>query len=109
MIKVTAAAAEAVKNIMGEQGLSLEDHYLRCGVKGGGCSGFQYDLDVTNDKQDTDEEFESEGLRILCDPKSHIYLDGTEIDYKSTLMGGGFVFSNPNATGCCGCGQSFCA
>ncbi len=108
MITVTKSAAETIRKIMSEQEFDSSEVFLRCAVKGGGCSGFQYDLDISNQLQENDEVFESNGIKIACDPKSFLYLDGTEIDHKSGLMESGFVFNNPNATGCCGCKQSFC-
>jgi len=105
-IALTEIAAERVKKIFNENGMP-EGACLRVGVKGGGCSGFSYTLDVTAKPADDDEAFESHGVRIVCDPKSHLYLIGTEIDYEDKLIGGGFVFSNPNAKGRCACGASF--
>lgn len=79
------------------------------GVKGGGCSGFSYLLDLTEQERDTDEKFEKHGIIVVCDPKSYLYLNGTTIDFKDEVMGRGFVFNNPNATSSCGCGSSFTA
>ena len=143
-VTVTENAARAVRDIMKEQDLDPESIRLRVGVKGGGCSGFSYLLDLTEKKRDTDEVWEYEftfkpaeipaatdakdgqgekggiataaggppeafTLRIVCDPKSYLYLNGTVIDFKDELMGRGFVFNNPNATSTCGCGSSFSA
>ncbi len=125
-VTVTENAARAVRDIMKEQDLDPESIRLRVGVKGGGCSGFSYLLDLTEKKRDTDEVWEydftfepaetpaatdSEAftLRIVCDPKSYLYLNGTTIDFKDELMGRGFVFNHPNATSTCGCGSSFSA
>jgi iron-sulfur cluster assembly protein len=83
---------------------------LRIGVKGGGCSGMSYVLaleDVAPKQFDT--VFEQEGIKVLIDAKSHLYLDGTTVDYKTSMMGGGFEFVNPNAKKSCGCGSSFTA
>ena len=104
MITVTELAAQEVKKIIESEG-----KYLRIGVMGGGCSGFRYSLDLTDDKTDTDEVFPQDGLTVICDSKSHLYLDGTTIDFKDELMGRGFVFNNPNASSSCGCGSSFSA
>ena len=82
---------------------------LRVGVKGGGCSGFSYILDLTESKKETDEIFEQHGIRIICDPKSLLYLNGVTINFRDEIMGRGFVFDNPNASGTCGCGSSFSA
>jgi len=83
--------------------------YLRVAIKGGGCSGFGYSLDLTETKTETDEEWEQHGVTVVCDPKSLLYLDGATIDFRDEIMGRGFVFSNPNATSTCGCGSSFSA
>ncbi len=107
-ITLTEAAAKEIKSIIAEQNLDAEKTRLRVGVKGGGCSGFSYMLDLTEDeKGEMDEEMESHGVKILIDMKSNLYLDGTEIDFKDEVMGRGFVFKNPNATSTCGCGSSF--
>src|SRR5438270_10763968 len=107
-IMLSEAAATEIKSIIKEQNLPTEETRLRVGVKGGGCSGFSYMLDLTEEpKGDMDEEMESHGLKILVDMKSGLYLDGTEIDFKDEVMGRGFVFKNPNATSTCGCGSSF--
>ena len=107
-IALTETAAKEIKNIIKDQGLS-EQAALRVGVKGGGCSGFSYVLDLTEDSGDTDEVMESQGIRLVADRKSYLYLNGTEIDFKDEVMGRGFVFKNPNATHTCGCGSSFSA
>ena len=109
-ITLSETAAREIRTIIQQQELSAEATRLRVGVKGGGCSGFSYMLDLTEDsKAESDEEMESQGVRILCDNKSFLYLDGTEIDFKDEMMGRGFVFKNPNATSTCGCGSSFSA
>ena len=84
---------------------------LRVGVKGGGCSGFSYLLDLVEDEPtEADEQMESHGVPMLIDQKSLLYLDGTVIDHRDDgVMGKGFVFKNPNATSTCGCGSSFTA
>ncbi|GIW76688.1 MAG: putative iron-sulfur cluster insertion protein ErpA [Phycisphaerae bacterium] len=108
MIALSEAAAKEIKSIIEDQGLSKENTRLRVGVKGGGCSGFTYMLDLTEEpKSENDEELESHGIKILCDMKSYLYLNGVEIDFKDEVMGRGFVFKNPNATSTCGCGSSF--
>ena len=108
-INLTEKAALEVKKIFEQNNWSVDDWYLRLGVKGGGCSGFSYVLNLTEDKNDNDEEMEIYGIRIICDPQSYLYLNGVEVDYKDEMMGMGFVFNNPNATGTCGCGSSFSA
>ncbi len=107
MLKVTEKAVKAVKNIMKEQELDNETHFLRLGVKGGGCSGFSYALDITEDKTDRDEEFEFEGVKVVVDPQSYLYLNEVTLDFKDEMTGRGFVFDNPGSTGSCGCGSSF--
>jgi iron-sulfur cluster assembly protein len=107
---LTETAASAVKRIIGEHSLPAEKTKLRVAVRGGGCSGFSYMLDLTeDDKTENDEEIDSHGIKILVDMKSYLYLNGTEIDYRDEVMGSGFVFKNPNATSTCGCGSSFTA
>jgi iron-sulfur cluster assembly protein len=109
-ISLSETAAREIKTIITQQELPNESTRLRVGVKGGGCSGFSYMLDLTEEaKGDADEEMESNGVKILCDMKSLLYLNGTEIDFKDEVMGRGFVFKNPNATSSCGCGSSFTA
>ena len=106
---LSETAAREIKTIIQQQELDAEKVRLRVGVKGGGCSGFSYILDLTESRKDTDEEFEQHGIKIICDPKSLLYLNGTTIDFKDEIMGRGFVFNNPNATSTCGCGSSFTA
>lgn len=109
-ILLTDAAANAIREIMQQQELEAEKVYLRVGVKGGGCSGFTYTLDLVEEEPgENDEALEHRGIRILVDAKSLLYLSGTEIDFKDEMMGSGFVFKNPNATSSCGCGSSFTA
>lgn len=109
-ITLSETAAREIKTIIKQQELPEDNTRLRVGVKGGGCSGFSYMLDLTEEpKTDGDEEMDSNGIRILCDMKSYLYLNGTEIDFKDEVMGRGFVFKNPNATSTCGCGSSFTA
>ncbi|MEX0745618.1 MAG: iron-sulfur cluster insertion protein ErpA [Phycisphaeraceae bacterium] len=108
-IKLTESAAREIKTIIEQQELDAGTICLRVGVKGGGCSGFSYLLDLTEQARDNDERFESDGINVVCDPKSYLYLNGTTIDFKDEVMGRGFVFNNPNATSSCGCGSSFSA
>ena len=109
MVEITERAASEVKTIINQQKLDPEKTFLRLGVKGGGCSGFSYTLDLTEHMNEVDEEWELHGVKAICDPKSHIYLQGTSVDFKDEIMGRGFVFNNPNATTTCGCGSSFSA
>ena len=109
-IMLSETAAKEIKDIIKQQGLPEERTCLRVGVKGGGCSGFSYMLDLTEEpKTEMDEEIECQGIKILVDMKSYLYLNGVEIDFKDEVMGRGFVFKNPNATSTCGCGSSFSA
>lgn len=106
MVVLTPVAAQEVKRLMEKE--QKPNLGLRVGVKGGGCSGLSYivALDDATPKQ-YDTVFEQEGVKLLIDAKSHLYLDGTTIDYKTSMMGGGFEFVNPNAKKSCGCGSSF--
>jgi iron-sulfur cluster assembly accessory protein len=105
LVKLTARAAEKVKAIRAEE--KIEDGYgLRLKVMGGGCSGFAYDL-FFDQAQDVDQTFESQGVRMVCDQMSLMYLVGTEIDYVESVQGSGFKFTNPNVKSTCGCGSSF--
>lgn len=106
-IALTETAAREIQSIIEQQELDHEKVRLRVGVRGGGCSGFSYLLDLTEQQRDSDEVFEEHGIQIVCDPKSYLYLNGTTIDFKDEVMGRGFVFNNPNATSTCGCGSSF--
>ena len=120
-VKVTETAAREIDNIIRQQDLDPGVIRLRVGVKGGGCSGFSYLLDLTEVQKESDEswavpftikddgEERSGEITVVCDPKSYLYLNGTTIDFKDELMGRGFVFNNPNATNTCGCGSSFSA
>lgn len=106
---LTESAAREIRTIITQQELDAERIRLRVGVKGGGCSGFSYLLDLTEAQKETDEAFDQHGIKVVCDPKSYLYLNGTTIDFKDEIMGRGFVFQNPNATSSCGCGSSFSA
>jgi iron-sulfur cluster assembly protein len=106
-IVLTETAAREIKTIIQQQELDADKVRLRVGVKGGGCSGFSYVLDLTESQKETDEVFEQHGVKIIADPKSMLYLNGTTVDFKDEIMGRGFVFTNPNATTSCGCGSSF--
>jgi len=108
-VLLSETAAKEIQSIIKDQELDADKVRLRVGVKGGGCSGFSYVLDLTESQKDSDELFEQHGIKIICDPKSLLYLNGTTIDFRDELMGRGFVFSNPNATSSCGCGSSFSA
>lgn len=105
MIQLTEKASAKVREIMERENKS--EWMLRMGVRGGGCSGFQYMLGFDNQTSDADEVFAQDGITLVCDTRSYLYLNGTEIDYEDGLNGSGFVFKNPNAAKSCGCGQSF--
>ena len=106
MIQFTEAAAKEIRKSKAENGLP-EDVPVRIGIKGGGCSGFTYTFDFDAKKGRFDLEFESNGLKILVDKKSHMYIDGTVVDWSYGLMDRGLKFTNPAAKGSCGCGTSF--
>lgn len=108
-ISLTEKAAKEIKRIMEEQQGNLPDPvYLRMGIQGGGCSGFQYDFRF-DDRYDpeTDELFEQHDIKVVVDRRSLMYLKGTEVDFYEGLDRRGFVFNNPNARRTCGCGSSF--
>ena len=109
-VMLSETAANEIKKIIADQNLPVEQTKLRVGVKGGGCSGFSYMLDLTEEPAtENDEQMESHGVKVVVDMKSYLYLNGVEIDFKDEVMGRGFVFKNPNATSSCGCGSSFTA
>ncbi len=107
-IVMTAKAIEMVKSALAETGAE-EGEYLRVGVKGGGCSGFQYSLNFTDEVDEDDILAVVDGVKVVTDNFSASYLKGTELDYVETLQGAGFKFGNPNAKRTCGCGSSFSA
>lgn len=104
MIQLTETAQAEVKRLLEAQ---KPEAFLRVGVKGGGCSGLSYDVKLDDRLDPHDRIFESAGLKIVCDSKSFVYLDGMTVDFSRELVGGGFRFVNPNASGSCGCGTSF--
>jgi len=104
-ITITDRAAEKIHQLL--EGTN-EGNGLRVKIVEGGCSGFEYRMDIDSPAAD-DQVFEKNGARILLDPKSILHLNGTELDYKSELRQSGFVFNNPNVKGTCGCGTSFSA
>ncbi|HWC27489.1 MAG TPA: iron-sulfur cluster assembly accessory protein [Solirubrobacteraceae bacterium] len=106
MITITDKGAEKVHEFLSAQGASAADAGLRVGVKGGGCSGFQYNL-AFDQMRDGDEVFEYAGLRVLVDQPSLPYVRGSVIDYVESLQGAGFQVNNPNVVAACGCGSSF--
>lgn len=92
---------------MEEDGKNPMEAFIRVGVKGGGCSGLSYELTFDTDLKEDDKVFENNGIKVVVDKKSFLYLIGTELDYSGGLNGKGFVFNNPNASRTCGCGESF--
>jgi iron-sulfur cluster assembly accessory protein len=105
MVELTDIAATKVREFMDAQGTAGEVG-LRVGVRGGGCSGFQYAL-ALDEKGEEDHVFDSSGIRVLVDPASLRYVDGSTVDYTESFMGTGFEVSNPNVVASCGCGSSF--
>ena len=106
MIDVTEKAADEVRRILTEQKLP-DTTALRVGVKGGGCSGLTYVLDIVDTVREDDKVISQHGVTLAVDKKSYIFLAGTELDYSGGLNGKGFIFNNPNAKKACGCGTSF--
>jgi iron-sulfur cluster assembly accessory protein len=105
MVMLTDIAAEKVRAFM--EGQSAEGEIgLRVGVRGGGCSGFQYALALDEQRHD-DHVFDHDGIRVIVDPASFRYVDGSTVDYTENFMGSGFEVSNPNVVASCGCGSSF--
>ena len=107
MIKVSETAKKKVIELMAEDGFDATTAFVRVGVKSGGCSGLSYDLKFDKDQHEDDKVFEDNGVRIIVDKKSFLYLVGTTLEYSGGLNGSGFVFNNPNASRTCGCGESF--
>lgn len=105
MITVSENAKNQAIKLMAEDG--TPNSFIRVGVKGGGCSGLVYDLTFDHVIQEDDKVFEDNGIKVVCDKKSILYLAGTELDFSGGLNGKGFLFKNPNANRTCGCGESF--
>ena len=103
-ITLTEVAADRVKAFLENRG---KGEGLRLGVKTTGCSGMAYVLEFVDEVEDTDQVFESNGVKIIVDPKSLVYIDGTELDYGKEGLNEGFKFNNPNVKDECGCGESF--
>ena len=104
MIQLSEVAQSEIKKL-----LSLEKpaSFLRVSVKGGGCSGLSYDVKFEQEQKESDHVFQIGDVKIVCDSRSLLYLDGMTVDFSRELVGGGFRFINPNASGSCGCGTSF--
>lgn len=107
LIKVTASAADKVKSLLTKQGRA--NGVLRVAVVGGGCSGLQYKMDLQDAPANRDILVESCGIKVVVDPKSALYVTGSELDFIDALQGGGFKVKNPNAATSCSCGESFSA
>jgi iron-sulfur cluster assembly protein len=104
-ITITASAADEIRKQATKRG--TPQAALRIGIKGGGCTGFSYLFEWSDgEPRAKDRVFERDGVRVFIDPKSLVYLDGTELDFVRGMMGHGFKFNNPNAKGACGCGES---
>jgi iron-sulfur cluster assembly protein len=106
MVSFTDNGAEKVREFLAAQEADAALSGLRVGVRGGGCSGFQYQL-AFDEQRENDEVFESQGLKVLVDRASLQLVDGSEIDYEQSLQGAGFKVNNPNVVAACGCGSSF--
>jgi len=107
-IYISEKARQKILQLMGDAGIASDGSYfLRVGVVGGGCSGLSYKLDFDNEQKSTDQVFESNGLKIVTDLKSLLYLVNTTLDFSDGLNGKVFHFVNPNASRTCGCGESF--
>jgi iron-sulfur cluster assembly protein len=106
MITITDKGAEKVREYLASQGGDTSAAGLRVGVRGGGCSGFQYQL-AFDERRSDDTVFESHGLQVLVEPDALEYVDGSQIDYVDALTGAGFKVENPNVVAACGCGSSF--
>jgi iron-sulfur cluster assembly accessory protein len=107
LIKVSATAAKRVSTLLSKQG--RPQGVLRVAVIGGGCSGLQYKMDLQDAPANRDILVESSGIRVVVDPKSALYVTGSELDFSDALQGGGFKVTNPNAATTCSCGESFSA
>ncbi len=105
MIQLSESAEKAILKLRADQG--RQDSFFRIGVKGGGCSGMTYDVKFDDARSEADRVFELKGIKVISDVKSLLYLDGMTIDFSTELVGGGFRFINPKASGTCGCGTSF--
>jgi iron-sulfur cluster assembly protein len=107
MIQVSEQAKDKVVQLMKEDGFDSTVDYVRVGVESGGCSGLSYKLTFDKNQNEGDKVFENNGVRLIVDKKSFLYLVGTTLEYSGGLNGKGFVFNNPNAQRTCGCGESF--
>ena len=106
MVFVADSAKNQIQEIMSKQGLG-EDYFVRVSVTSGGCSGLTYNMDFDNENQPNDQVFKDNGMMVVCDLKSFLYLCNTTLEFSGGLNGKGFYFNNPNAARTCGCGESF--
>jgi iron-sulfur cluster assembly protein len=106
MLTITDKAAEKIRNLIENEHKDARSWGLRVGIEGGGCSGYQYKLDLT-ELQPEDNVFEKDEARVFVDPRSVVFLGNSTVDYVESLTGAGFTIRNPNVTGTCGCGTSF--
>ena len=102
---VSPEALSEVRRLMDLE--NQKEIYLRIGVVSGGCSGLSYNMSFDNEKSELDQEFDFEGVKVLVEDAAMVYISGATLDFKGSLMGGGFTFVNPNAKRSCGCGSSF--
>lgn len=107
MVQVTEIALEKLISLMMDEGITPDTHNLRVGVIGGGCSGLQYLMDFDDQVDEKDSVYDLDGIKVVIDNRSLLYLAGTTLDYKGGLNGKGFEWINPNANRTCGCGESF--
>jgi len=106
MLFVANSAKDKIEDLITKQNLS-EDHFVRVAVTSGGCSGLSYTLDFDNEQKDNDQIFEDNGVKVVTDLRSFLYLCNTTLEFSGGLNGSGFSFNNPNASRTCGCGESF--
>ncbi|HEV8309501.1 MAG TPA: iron-sulfur cluster assembly accessory protein [Methylomirabilota bacterium] len=104
-VSLSPVALKRVKELMESQG--LQSAFLRMGVKGGGCSGLSYNLEFDTELGKFDKQFDVDGIKVVVDAKSYLYLNGSTLDWVNQGLAGGFTFVNPNAKSSCGCGTSF--
>lgn len=107
MITITDSAAREIRRLLSDNG--REGWGLRVGVKAGGCSGLEYDMDFEEKEREGDHVFETNGVKVMVDLRSFLFLNGLELDFANKMIGGGFKFHNPNAARTCSCGTSFSA
>jgi len=105
MFNISTKASGEIKKLLSEE--DIPNGFLRVRVIPGGCSGFSYEMGFDDETEESDQVFESDGVKVAIDELSYPYLDGSTLDFKDGLNGTGFAIENPNATGSCGCGQSF--